>query len=91
MSFILAEIHALGLSKNSTLIQNIINSGIEEEKETSTENVEIDTGKEVHLFLQQALNHHLIIFQTGQQRNKALENLSLHSGYKENFSPPPEA
>lgn len=31
MSFILAEVAALGLSKNTILIQNILNAGIEEE------------------------------------------------------------
>src|SRR5687767_3322661 len=90
MSFILAEFDALGLSMNSPLIQSIINSGIEEEKETSSESGEGDPAKEVHLFLQHTLNHYIILFQTGQQRNKALDNFSTHAGYKQNFSPPPE-
>jgi hypothetical protein len=88
MSFILAEVDALGLSKNSTLIQNIINSGIEEEKET--EKGESEHGKEVFLFFE-ALHHQTVLFHVGELCNKSLNNLLLNSGYKKTFSPPPEA
>ena len=91
MSFILCEVDALGLNKNSTLIQNIINSGIEEEKETSTEKEGDSTANEIFLALQQNLNHHGILYLLGKQRNKHLDNQSPTSGYTQKFSPPPES
>jgi hypothetical protein len=91
MSFILSEVDALGLSKNSTLIQNIINSGIEEEKETSTEKAGDHSTNEILLSLQENLNHHSILFFLGRQRNKHLDNQSPQSGYTRKFSPPPES
>ena len=91
MSFILSEVDALGLSKNSTLIQNIINTGIEEEKETSTEKPGDNSTNEILLSLQENLNHHSILYFLGQQRNKHLDNESPTSGYTRIFSPPPDS
>jgi hypothetical protein len=90
MSFILAEIAMLGLKdKYNTLVQNIINAGLEEEKELGGETGESEFAKEVNL-IQHHLVQYRILFTKLEDQNKRLGRLSLCGGFLQRFSPPPE-
>jgi hypothetical protein len=90
LSFILAEISALGLTKKyKSLVQMVTNAGLEEEKEAGGEAAgESDTaGLDL---IEENLAHHKILFLSAEQRNKVLHNQSLHPGHADIFSPPPD-
>jgi hypothetical protein len=89
MAFILAEIDALGISKQSTLIRTMMTSGIEEETE-SPENTEVDIFDEIDLSLHDSLKHNYLKLLAAQQKNRYFISLAISSGYRQNFSPPPE-
>jgi hypothetical protein len=92
MGFIIAEFDALGLNKQSTLIQNLVNCGIEEEKETAPEGGEADDNfNEMDLSIHELMNHSVLIYELKQNQDLAHLNLSVEPGYHSNFSPPPEA
>jgi hypothetical protein len=89
MGFIIAEVEALGLNKRSSLVQNIINTGAEEE-ESSPETSEDDAFTEIDLSLHDPFRHDEIILFNTSKRNHHTLTISLSSGYYKNFSPPPE-
>jgi hypothetical protein len=89
MSFILAEINALDLAKKyKSLVQMVINAGLEEEKEAGGEASETDS-IEVDL-IDGLLTHYEILLTSAKRRNKTLDRLALHPGHNETFSPPPD-
>jgi hypothetical protein len=90
LSFILAEISALGLTKKyKSLVQMVTNAGLEEEKEAGgAETGESDIAG-VDL-MEENLAHHKILFLSAEQRNKVLQNQSIHPGHADIFSPPPD-
>lgn len=90
MSFFLAEATLLGIDKNSSIVKNFINCGLEEEKETSESPETGDSVKEVLLSLEEHIFYHQIIFQTESHQNKVLSNLTTLDGHQQIFSPPPE-
>lgn len=91
MSFFLAEVVAFNIDKNSQLVQNFLNTGIEEEKETGEATGESDESvKELDLSIAEHLFHHKILFELGKKRNSILDNLTVEAGYLKKFSPPPE-
>jgi hypothetical protein len=91
MGFVIAEFDALGLSKQSALIQNLVNCGVEEEKETAPEGGEADdTFDEMDLSIHELMNHSVLIYELNQNQDLDHLNLSVEPGYHENFSPPPE-
>lgn len=92
MTFLLAEISVLGLPDEYTsLVETLINSGLEEESEAGTESSEgEELFKEVFFDSDNNLTHHQHQYLAGQQREKILSNLSIHPGFLKRFSPPPE-
>jgi hypothetical protein len=91
LSFILAEISALGLAKKyKSLVQMVTNAGLEEEKEMGggesgeTDSAEVD-------IIGQSLTHYKLLFSAATDRNKKPDNRSVHPGHTEKFSPPPDA
>jgi hypothetical protein len=89
MGFIIGEVEALGLNKRSSLVQNIINAGAEEE-ESAPETSDDDVFTEIDLSLHDPFRHDdIILLYTCKINHHALD-ISLSSGYPENFSPPPE-
>jgi hypothetical protein len=90
LSFILAEISALGLAKKyKSLVQMVTNAGLEEEKEMGGECGESDSA-EVDI-IGQSLTHYKLLFSAATDRNKKPDNRSVHPGHTEKFSPPPDA
>jgi hypothetical protein len=92
MSFIIAELSSIGIGKENTLLQNIMNSGFEEEEEGGPESSEADPLEdELYFSLVDCLYQDKIALLTALQFNKNLANNLFDSGYREIFSPPPEA
>lgn len=91
MSFVLAELSALGFSRTSTLVQNFINTGFEEEKEGGESSEPDSTVKEIYFSTTENLQHHSIDFLSGSKRDRLLTNLTVEPGYFEIMYPPPEA
>jgi hypothetical protein len=90
MSFILAELNAVGVGKQSSLFQNIMNAGVEEEKETDTSSESDGLENEEYL----GFDFHLLLTKSGHTPiNRKICNRDFglfDSGYLESFSPPPE-
>jgi hypothetical protein len=94
MSFFIAEVAILNLSKDDAAIECImkilIAGGFEEESETTDEH-EKPAVKASDLFFSQSLYHHHHLFLIAQQRFGSLNILVPHNGHSKIFSPPPEA
>jgi hypothetical protein len=90
MSFILTELNALGLGKHSTLFQNIVNAGIEEEKETDSCGENDCLENEEYLSFNNDFSLKASVIEL--KKLKFIDhNCSLFdSGFQESFSPPPE-
>jgi hypothetical protein len=90
MSFILAELQAVGVARDSAVVQNFINTGLEEEKETSSE-TETDSETEFLFSLHHHADHGIELY-TGSILKSTLDaHKDVHKGYLTRFSPPPEA
>lgn len=90
LSFILAEISALGLAKKyKSIVQLVTNSGLEEEKEMGGESGESDSAEEVDI-IGHSLTNYKLLFSATIDRNKKTDNQSVHPGHIEKFSPPPD-
>ena len=88
MSFILAEIDTMGLTKDSALIQNLISAGAEEEKDSSKTG--FDDLKEVYLDERNEIYQHAF-FLIALQRNSSEESDKPLAAHNAKFCPPPEA
>jgi hypothetical protein len=89
LSFILAELSAIGLGRSSAIVQNLINSGFEEEQESSSES-EGDSEIEFLLSLHQHQDHAIMLLSVAQA-STSLCCQDVHPGHLTTFSPPPEA
>jgi hypothetical protein len=91
MSFIIAELNSIGLGKNNSLLQNVLNSGLEEEEEGGSESSESDSIEtELYCAAQENFLYHNIVT-ASRQYSKHRVNSLFDLGYREVFSPPPEA
>jgi hypothetical protein len=89
LSFIMAEFSAIGFGKNSAIIQNLINTGFEEEQESSSES-EADPEIEFLLSFHQHHDYAIILFSVTQAAS-FLRTQDIRPGHLTTFSPPPEA
>lgn len=95
MSFFIAEVTLLNLSKDDAAIENVIKiliaGGFEEENETPDGQEKSFSMKEVDLFMSLNLYHHLHLYRIAQHRYCFKNTLVPLSGHIDIFSPPPEA
>jgi hypothetical protein len=87
MGFVLAEIDTLGLTRQSALLQNLIDSGIEEEKECSSE--VSDDAKEFYL-LDNRTQPTYYFFLVAMDAQSSCDLAKPLSAYIAEFCPPPE-
>jgi hypothetical protein len=87
LSFILAEFSAIGLGKDSAVIQNLINWGFEEEQESSSEG---ETDSETEFLISPHHDHAIILFAVTQSASSLRTQQDVRPGHLTNFSPPPE-
>jgi hypothetical protein len=90
LSFILAEISALDLSKKyKSLVQLVTNAGLEEEKEIGGEAGESDSSEEVDIIHLQ-ISHYQIPGAETASWKKHWSTPSVRPGHIEKFTPPPD-
>ena len=94
MSFFLAEVAALKLTKNKAMMENIARlisgAGFEEERDICGETSE-DSFSEVDLHNHHhGFNQHNALYLIAQRRGDLWNDQFSSSGYRETFSPPPE-
>ena len=90
MSFILAELQAIGIARDSAVIQNFINTGLEEEKETSSE-TEGDPASEFLPSLHHDANFGIELYTISVLKSILNFNNDVRPGYLNSFYRPPEA
>lgn len=94
LSFFIAEVALLNISKDDASIEFVIKiliaGGFEEESENADEQ-EKSNVKLSDLFMSNGLYHHQHLFVIAQQRFGSLNILVPHGGHLQIFSPPPEA
>jgi hypothetical protein len=90
LGFVVTEFRLIAPGAKNALIDNLANTGFEEEKETDGETSSESSVKEVDLSISNYLHHvsHLVL--VAQKSIQHYFDSALDRGFKEIFSPPPE-